>query len=563
MLKKKTLPLLFTAFALLFVMVLLAVPSARDNASAHDIPASKFDASEFSELTYGIYWYQSGSDVPVAADKATNFDPTKPTVIYAHGMKADHEGLKCREGLSLKDNNYEFMVQKFHFEPYKYDEEFYRPLINAGYNVGVFFWNQLADCLFTEECKFWTTTSGNGESFGYVDENGTYKTTQWNDERNPEHTVTYLYRDCLIKALGKDFSGHLQLVGHSMGGQLTLAVSQALCYSYDRGEICARYLPDRVTLLDPYLGSRLCTGVVDTTGETIPEEQPKSASLLAAEAAATVANHGIPIEAYGANESMVYRYYASSTSMVSGRRLSKEQTDKITKLFTDNIAWVYLKGMFKLYGSQILVPFIPTHTMAVDYYFTTMYTNRAYDNGGVEVPSFKASDDHIRALKGKAFSQRLASSNSNPIYQDDCVYVRVDPINYEEVPANSLPKAVSGTVKEKEKRLTVKIFSDEEEIATTTTLKGKYLLTGLTRGDYTIVVYDEEKEVSDPVEVTVGSDDYTVVEEINAVALPEKGKFSLPFDADMKIVAVCIGAGILVLICLLIFFKKKGLKGSV
>ncbi len=559
MLKKKTLPLLFTAFALLFVMVLFAIPSARDNASAHDIPASKYDPSEFSELTYGIYWYQSGSDVPVAAKNATNYDPTKPTLIYAHGMKIGHEGLVCREGLSLKDNNYEHM-QKHGFQAYKYDEEFYQPLIDQGYNVGVFFWNQLADCDFTEECKFWTTTTGDRMSYGYIDENGKSQITLWNDDRNPEHTVTYLYRECLIEALGKDFSGHLQLVGHSMGGQLTLAVSQALCYSYDRGDISSKYLPDRVTVIDPYLGSRACYGVVDTTGEVV---NGKRAALLAAEAAVTVADHGIPIEAYGANETPVYRYFASSLANMrqDDPPMSAEEKADIIRLYSENMTWVYLDALSDVYRTY--VPIIPTHTMAVDYYFTTMYVDRAYDNGGVEVPSFKASDDHIRALKGKAFSQRLASSNSNPIYQDDCVYVRVDPVDYEEVPANSLPNAVSGTVKEKEKRLTVKIFSDEEEIATTTTLKGKYLLTGLTRGDYTIVVYDGETEVSDPVEVTVGSDDYTVVEEINAVALPEKGKFSLPFDADMKIVAVCIGAGILVLICLLIFFKKKGLKGSV
>ncbi|MBO4539416.1 MAG: carboxypeptidase regulatory-like domain-containing protein [Clostridia bacterium] len=556
MLKKKTLPLLFTAFALLFVMVLLAVPSARDNANAHDIPASKFDPSEFTELTYGIYWYQSGSDVPVAAKDATNYDPTKPTLIYAHGMKVGHEGLICREGLSLKDNNYEYMVRKHGLSSYQYEEEFYQPLIDQGYNVGVFYWNQLADCSFTDECKFWTTTAG--ESFGYIDENGKRQITQWNDDRNPEYTVTYLYRDCLVEALGKDFSGHLQLVGHSMGGQLTLAVSQALCYSYDRGDISSRYLPDRVTLIDPYIGSRACEGIVDTTGEQV---DGIPAARLAANAAVTTAEHGIPIEAYGVNNDMVYRYF---DSINYSKSISQEEVNEIIRLFSENITWVYLQAMYDFYKEPLSVPFVPTHTMAVDYYFTTMYMDPAYDNGGVEVPSFKASDDHIRALKGKAFSQRLTTSKSNPLYQNDCTYVRVNPIDYEEVPATALSKAVSGTVKEKEKQLTVKIFSDdEEEVATTTTLKGKYLLTGLTRGDYTIVVYDGNTEVSDPVEVAVKSDDITKVEEINAVALPEKKKSFLPFDADMKIVAVCIGAGILVLICFLIFLKKRGIKGSV
>ena len=548
MLTKKTLPLLLSAFAILAVMVLLSVPSVNVDAHAHDIPASKFDPSEFSELTYGIYWYQSGSDVPVAADKATNFDPTKPTLIYAHGMKALHEGLDCREGLSLKDNNYEFMVNKKNLAAYKYDEEFYRPLIDQGYNVGVFFWNQLADCAFTEEYKFWVTTYG--VQYSYSDESGYHYTSKF-DDRNPKHTVTYLYRDCLIDALGKDFSGHLQLVGHSMGGQLTLAVSQALCAAYDRGEISSDYLPDRVTLLDPYLGSRLCSGTVDTTGEVVSK---KPAALLAAEAAANVAAHGIPIEAYGANHEMVYRYYTSPLSFVSGPLLSEDESSEITKLFTDNITWVYLQAMFNLYSA-----FTPTHTMAVDYYFTTMYMNPTTDNGDVEVPSFKASDEHIHALKGVAFAQRTnpSISGANPIYQNDSLFVRVDPVTYEEIPATALPKSISGTITETEKRLDVKLFLDDEEVASVKSLKGKFFFTDLERGDYSIVVYDGGARVCEPVEVTVDSDDITTVkEEIKIVAVKEK-ESPLNIIKDVKILAVCISAAIIVLICLLVALKRK------
>ncbi len=548
------------AFVILFAMVLFSVPTVNADAHAYNIPASEFDSSDFSELTYGIYWYQSGSDVPVAANKATNFDPTKPTLIYAHGMKMMHEGLKCREGLSLKDNNYEYMVELMKFDPYKYEGEFYQPLIDQGYNVGVFYWNQLADCAFTEEIKFWVTTNNQDEScmtFSYTDENGKYQNTKWHDERNPKHTVTYLYRDCIVEALGKDFSGHLQLVGHSMGGQLTLAVSQALCSAYDRGDISSDYLPDRVTLLDPYLGSRLCSGTVDTTGEVIPADQPKSASRLAAEAAANVANHGIPIEAYGANDAMVYRYYDSPLSIATGKLLPKEETKKITKLFTDNIAWVYLQELYDLYAQRLLYPFTPTHTMAVDYYFTTMYLDPSEDNGGVEVPSFKASDDHIRALKGLAFAQKKDPSikNGNPIYQNETTFVRVDPVTYKEVPPTALPSCLSGTITESEKSLDVKLLSGDKEVATVKSLKGKFFFSGVTDGNYSIVVYDGDTAVCAPVEVDVGSNGITTVsEEIKAVALKDETK---PLQTDVKIIAVCIGAAIIVLICLLVALKRK------
>ena len=562
MLRKKTLPLLFVAFALLFAMALFAIPVSGANASAHDIPASEYDPSEFSELTYGIYWYQSGNSVPVAAKDATNYDPTKPTIIYAHGMKTLHEGLECREGLSLKDNNYEYMVNEKHLGAYKYEEEFYQPLLDQGYNVGMFFWNQLADCWFTEECKFWVTTSGDGMSYGYVDENGNFKNTLWNDDSNPTHTVTYLYRDCLVEALGKDFSGHLQLVGHSMGGQLTLAVSQALCCAYDRGEIGSAYLPDRVTLIDPYIGSRACTGTVDTTGEVVKD---KPAAILAAEAAKNVADHGIPIEAYGANESFVYRYFQMEGVGI-GEMVGYEwhpdtaAIERAIRLFSENMTWVYLNYLFDLYSN-----FTPTHTMAVDYYFTTMYQSPAYDNGNVEVPSFKASDDHIRALKGVAFSQRKnnAVAGSNPIYQSDSLYVRVNPVDFSEVYPSAIAPCLSGTVKETEKSLTVKLLDGDQEVATVTSLKGKFFFSGLISGDYTVVVYDKDVQVSDPVEVTVGNEEVTTIEKINAEAVSESYSSPLFNIKDIKIFAVCVGAGLLVLICLIIALKRRNFKGSV
>ncbi len=601
MTNKKSISLAIILFVMILFIAAIAIPSG-SVASAHNISSGRFEPSEFSDLTYGIYWYTENSDMPIAAAKATNFDPKKPTIIYAHGMKTSHEGLDCREGLSLKDESISSMNEKG-FDDYAFDEEFYRPLIRQGYNVGVFFWNQMADCLFTEDNKFWTATNLlNGNRYSYIDENGEYKYTSKSSPKNPTVTVTKLYRDCLIEALGEDFSGHLQLTGHSMGGQLTLAVSQALCAAYDRGEISSAYLPDRVTLFDPYLGASLCNGILDTTGEVL---ENKYSAALAAEAAEMVANHGIPIEAYGSvNEGLIktYRYYASPLSGIQGELFSEkviyycngimpdaegmtteafvelireegldeetiaewirlqEEVDRISKLFEDNIAWVFLDAMWDVYKN-----FTPTHVMSVDYYFTTMYLDPAYDNGGVEIPSFKASDAQIRALKGKAFSQWYDTTKSkpNPIYQNESVYTRVDGFARKETAASALPAVLNGTF-DTDEAITVKLMKGSEVVAETSVLKGNYSFVDVKSGEYTIVFTNKkDKDVATIDNVTVSSTERINTvnnDNIQYITPAASGSVDTGFNKTLGMIVGIATAVILVgglLIAIIVFFATR------
>lgn len=561
--KKKS---LFAFFGVLLLIVsallLFAVPKSDYSASARDIPAERFDPSEFSKLTYGIYWYQSGSDMPIAAKDAQNFDPAKPTLIYTHGMKVNHEGLTDREGLSLKGNNEEYMTAAG-FSPYLYEGEFYQPLIDQGYNVGIFYWNQLADCYFTEDDKFWVDHPMNGSYYTYVGEDGEFCTSEPTDDDNPECSVTALYRDCLVETLGKDFSGHLQLVGHSMGGQLTLAVSQALCVAYDRGDISSRYLPDRVTVIDPYLGSTPCSGEIDTTGEEVPLKDPKPTALLAAEAAENIANHGIPIEGFAANK-IAYAYYDIPFVGVNDKAL----VAKIEEKFAANIAWVYLSHLVNTYtelsarlpGIHAEMPFLPTHTMAVDYYFSTMYMDVKTDNGGVPVPSFKVSDDDIRRMKGMSFRQDPSSTvdKPNPIYMNDCSYVRINGVTKEEIDATPLRTALSGTITEKEHVINIRLIQDDEVVGETTSIKGKYLFSDVEEGAYTLAFYYNDNKIAEKTDVEVSySDDLLTVEEIKT-DLPEEKKLQLTKDQLIfGIVALAFIVGILIEIAVVSAKKRR------
>ncbi len=498
---KKTLKLHFVLLsALLFVCLFAAaiLPAESNEALAYDTPVSAWQDGEFSSLHYGIYWYEKNNDIPVIADKATNYDPTKPTIVFAHGMKTAGEGIRCREGLSLKSGTEEKM-----YGDYLYDPEFYNILIDKGYNVGMFYWNQLAYIPFTNDIRIWCVDEEEGMTYAYRAANGDQKVSPKGDETNPKISVAGLYRDCLLAALGQNFSGHLQLIGHSMGGQLTLAVTQALCYSYDQGLIGENYLPDRITLLDPFIGYDTGIGVVDTTDEII---NGKHNSTLAAEASEVIAKHNIPIESFGANKEMVFRYFETITKIagVSG----EEERNYAINLLCKNIVWVYIYGMQSYYGA---FPAGSSHVTAVDYYFTTVYEGVAHDKYGLVVPSFDVSDEQILQMRGMAFiqSKNTAIPNADPLYQSQSVFEAVEPISQNAFSDPTKSARITGTAKviaDVKKDIAVRLYSGETLVDEKDFVGSQYYFDELAKGEYLVRFFDGETEVGESVGITVEKD---------------------------------------------------------
>lgn len=359
----------------------------------------------FNHLDYGIYWYQDGKDIPVKAGTAgVKFDKTKPTIIFTHGMKND-EGYHCRDLLSTWEGTYD----RFAEGSFPYSTQYFQKYIDMGYNVGHFYWNQIAEESIDGDPKIWSSNTSLGMRYFVSAQSG--KRVQGDPTLNPTVSVSMLYAQAIVDALGKDFSGTLQLAGHSMGGDLSLAVGENLLLMSERKEIGTNLLPQRITLLDPYLSTNKVKGNIDHRGGE--DSNGRTIAELCSEAVVKLADNGVAIEGYGAGD-FIYMMYAT----MGGKLYSKETMATLKERFFDNITWVHLKGLGEQYGVT------NTHNMVPDYYFLTLFQDSVTDNFGQAVPSALMDVNTLRSLKGVAYSQQCDDGSS--VLMKDCTFTRVD-----------------------------------------------------------------------------------------------------------------------------------------
>jgi hypothetical protein len=103
----------------------------------------------FAELDYGIYWHGPGGAEAKHIPGRVNphFDPNKPTLIYTHGWASNTVNSKRRVALNWGNLD----------GP---DIDLAQLWIAAGWNIGVFHWEQFADEgeVKDAEAKIWTAT---------------------------------------------------------------------------------------------------------------------------------------------------------------------------------------------------------------------------------------------------------------------------------------------------------------------------------------------------------------------------------------------------------------------
>ena len=197
-------------------------------------------------LSYGIYWFglNDAKQKFVPGEPNPYFDPTKPTLIFVHGWQP---------GLSA---NY---PPNF---TYRYFEGIWPRSINtanawieAGWNVGIFFWNQFSDeAVVTDaEAKIWVNDGPKGMRWRKAD--GSY-------EEAPPGTPSAgeLFYQAYVDALGNSGcrTAEIRIVGHSLGGQMAVRLTKLIEDGISAGEVPSCLRPTRVVLLDPYwsLGSK-------------------------------------------------------------------------------------------------------------------------------------------------------------------------------------------------------------------------------------------------------------------------------------------------------------------
>jgi len=191
-------------------------------------------------LDWGIYWFGHGDATERATgQKSAFYDPMKRTVIYFHGWTGGQGGYtsackrittRCPEDLCPAGGK-QFLVEAW---------------LNAGWNVGFFYWDQFADedCTRDAEQKIWFDRGGDGfrwRSYDVGSKKATYK-----DFDDGSVSVADICVHAVNDAMGSYSGPGTRFVGHSIGAQLATKCAAML---HHEGHVAA---PGRLALLEPF-----------------------------------------------------------------------------------------------------------------------------------------------------------------------------------------------------------------------------------------------------------------------------------------------------------------------
>lgn len=217
--------------ACVFMLVICLIFSLGYNVKASEVD---WNSLNWNNLDYGLYWYGLNNTPYKFVQGQSNpaFDPSKPTVIYIHGWQPNFTAVKHRESF------------------YCYLTDSADAWINAGWNVGIFYWNQLSDETLVEdaEAKIWSTTANKGMRWRKGD--GSYSTYN-----KPTVSAGDLLYNEFSKAMEGYTGNNIRIVGHSLGSQMAIRLTKLISDNVDAGNISPKLLPSRVALLDPYFSN--------------------------------------------------------------------------------------------------------------------------------------------------------------------------------------------------------------------------------------------------------------------------------------------------------------------
>jgi len=199
--------------------------------------ADSASAYDGKTLDTGIYWFGKGNVSQKAVAGAANpyYSPSKPTVIYVHGWQKDSTPQLRRETFNYKQNDATYGV----------DVNMADAWINAGWNIGIFYWNQLSDEgeVTDAEAKIWSTAGPKGMRYRLVD--GTYAA-------GPSKSAAELFLDSYTSALSNYYGTNIRIAGHSLGNQMATRLTKLVSDRVSAGQLPSNLLPKRVALLDPF-----------------------------------------------------------------------------------------------------------------------------------------------------------------------------------------------------------------------------------------------------------------------------------------------------------------------
>lgn len=349
--------------------------------------------------TQGLFWTKwddvNKKIVYVKADTAEGaalVDPSKPTIINAHGIK-------IRES-SARDS-YEVKLDIAKGSDFGYDTEKVNTLriwLDQGYNVAVFSWEKFADDgIMQIETKVWA-------------KGGTYKTSSGGQsEYKIDFSISELFVAEYIRAvnlLPSDFGKEeIRFAGHSMGGVLVTSSMFLLTELVSEKQIKYSQIPKRLTYLDSYLGG---TPGLSPTDFVISWSGKNSINSNSADTFVECFNE---LKRRG----MAMEFYRADNSFVDGSLI-------VNRVLTSCVVQTILIN-YPGYGSNS----INAHPVIRDWYMCSILFDPPVDASSTSVEGAKAASascsiDEINQLAGVAF---MYSKGTETLKSSDDTYVRI------------------------------------------------------------------------------------------------------------------------------------------
>ncbi len=220
----------FVVLALAFGLTLWAL-FLRDQPPGEAAPTSGPDD--------GLVWFgvDGRSQKAISGQSNSYYDPRQPTIIFVHGWLPNQVASPPTFMMELTDEA----------RGIDYHLDLAAAWVEAGWNVGIFYWHPFADedLVWVAEDKIWTADQE--AAMRYRDAAGNYHT-----EGMPTVSAAQLFYEAYVDAL-REYSGpEIRLAGHSLGNQMAVRLALQLVDGIEAGDISPNLLPSRLTLLDPF-----------------------------------------------------------------------------------------------------------------------------------------------------------------------------------------------------------------------------------------------------------------------------------------------------------------------
>lgn len=239
--------------------------------------ASTAPAYNPNELSYGLYWFgkNNANQKFVSGEANPYFDSTRPTLIFAHGWQP------------FISNN----LPTFDFD----GVDTAAGWIDAGWNVGIFVWNQFSDettgvtgawfedgpppqGVLDAEAKIWSANGLKGMRWRDWDKSLLLPPDYgYSDPPPGTPSSGELFYQTYITALPATYSQTIRLAGHSLGNQMVVRLTKLVDEGIAASEVSEGLRPTRVALLDPYWSPDVRADIPDSdaagrkTGDVVRE----------------------------------------------------------------------------------------------------------------------------------------------------------------------------------------------------------------------------------------------------------------------------------------------------